>query len=68
MQQHWFRDALSLIDGSESSTGLATRRMALGAAVGGLALAHLEARHLPWVGAPFALAALVWMRWSTRPD
>ena len=34
MQQHWFRDALSLIDGSESSTGLATRRMALGAAVG----------------------------------
>lgn len=34
MQQHWYRDALSLIDGSESSAGLATRRMALGAAVG----------------------------------
>ena len=42
--------------------------IALGAAVGGVALAHLEARHLPWVGAPFALAALAWMRWSTRPD
>jgi len=41
--------------------------IALGAAVGGAALAHLEARHLPWVGAPFALAALAWMRWSTRP-
>ena len=32
-----------------------------------VALAHLEPRHLPWVGAPFALVALVWMRWSTRP-
>ena len=42
--------------------------IALGAAVGGVALAHLEPRHLPWVGAPFALAALAWMRWSTRPD
>jgi DHA1 family inner membrane transport protein len=41
--------------------------IALGAAVGGAALAHLEPRHLPWVGTPFALAALVWMRWSTRP-
>ncbi|MFM8767298.1 MAG: MFS transporter, partial [Rubrivivax sp.] len=41
--------------------------IALGAAVGGAALVHLEARHLPWVGAPFALAALAWMRWSTRP-
>jgi len=40
--------------------------IALGAAVGGVALAHLEPRHLPWVGAPFALAALAWMRWSTR--
>ena len=40
--------------------------IALGAAVGGAALAHLEPRHLPWVGAPFALAALAWMRWSTR--
>jgi len=41
--------------------------IALGAAVGGAALVHLEPRHLPWVGAPFALAALAWMRWSTRP-
>ena len=41
--------------------------IALGAAVGGVALAHLEPRHLPWVGAPFALVALAWMRWSTRP-
>lgn len=41
--------------------------IALGAAVGGAALAHLEPRHLPWVGAPFALAALAWMRLSTRP-
>ena len=40
--------------------------IALGAAVGGVALAHLEPRHLPWVGAPFALVALAWMRWSTR--
>jgi predicted MFS family arabinose efflux permease len=41
--------------------------IALGAAVGGAALTHLEARYLPWVGAPFALVALGWMRWSTRP-
>ena len=41
--------------------------IALGAAVGGGALAHLEPRYLPWVGAPFGLVALVWMRWSTRP-
>ena len=40
--------------------------IALGAAVGGAALAHIEPRHLPWVGAPFALVALVWLRWSTR--
>lgn len=40
--------------------------IALGAAVGGAALTHLEARHLPWVGAPFALLALAWLRWSTR--
>ena len=40
--------------------------IALGAAVGGAALAHIEARHLPWVGAPFALGALAWLRWSTR--
>ena len=41
--------------------------IALGAAVGGAALTHLEARYLPWVGAPFAVVALGWMRWSTRP-
>jgi predicted MFS family arabinose efflux permease len=41
--------------------------IALGAAVGGAALAHLEPRHLPWVGAPFAVGALCWLRWSTRP-
>lgn len=40
--------------------------IALGAAVGGAALTHLEPRHLPWVGAPFALGALAWLRWSTR--
>ena len=40
--------------------------IALGAAVGGAALAHIEPRHLPWVGAPFALLALVWLQWSTR--
>ena len=40
--------------------------IALGAAVGGAALAHLEPRHLPWVGAPFALLALAWLQWSTR--
>lgn len=40
--------------------------IALGAAVGGAALTQLEPRHLPWVGAPFALAALAWTRWSTR--
>lgn len=38
--------------------------IALGAAVGGAALTQLEPRHLPWVGAPFALAALAWTRWS----
>jgi len=40
--------------------------IAVGAAVGGAALAQLEPRHLPWVGAPFALAALAWLRVSTR--
>jgi predicted MFS family arabinose efflux permease len=40
--------------------------IALGAAVGGAALTHLEPRYLPWVGAPFAVVALGWMRWSTR--
>jgi len=40
--------------------------IALGAAVGGAALTHLEPRHLPWVGAPFAMVALCWLRWSTR--
>jgi DHA1 family inner membrane transport protein len=41
--------------------------IALGAAVGGAALSHLEPRYLPWVGAPFAMVALIWLRWSTRP-
>jgi DHA1 family inner membrane transport protein len=41
--------------------------IALGAAVGGAALSHLEPRYLPWVGAPFAVVALIWLRWSTRP-
>jgi predicted MFS family arabinose efflux permease len=41
--------------------------IALGAAVGGAALSHLEPRYLPWVGAPFAVGALCWLRWSTRP-
>jgi DHA1 family inner membrane transport protein len=40
--------------------------IALGAAVGGAALSHLEPRYLPWVGAPFAIVALGWLRWSTR--
>jgi DHA1 family inner membrane transport protein len=40
--------------------------IALGAAVGGAALSHLEPRYLPWVGAPFAMVALCWLRWSTR--
>jgi predicted MFS family arabinose efflux permease len=40
--------------------------IALGAAVGGAALTHLEPRYLPWVGAPFAMVALGWLRWSTR--
>ena len=40
--------------------------IALGAAVGGAALSHLEPRYLPWVGAPFAMVALGWLRWSTR--
>ena len=40
--------------------------IALGAAVGGAALTHLEPRYLPWVGAPFAMVALCWLRWSTR--
>jgi DHA1 family inner membrane transport protein len=40
--------------------------IAWGAAGGGAALTQLEPRHLPWVGAPFALAALAWTRWSTR--
>ena len=40
--------------------------IALGAAVGGAALTHLEPRYLPWVGAPFAIVALGWLRWSTR--
>jgi DHA1 family inner membrane transport protein len=40
--------------------------IALGAAVGGAALSHLEPRYLPWVGAPFAMVALIWLRWSTR--
>jgi DHA1 family inner membrane transport protein len=40
--------------------------IALGAAVGGAALTHLEPRYLPWVGAPFAVVALGWLRWSTR--
>jgi predicted MFS family arabinose efflux permease len=40
--------------------------IALGAALGGAALVYLEPRHLPWVGAPFALAALAWLRLSTR--
>jgi DHA1 family inner membrane transport protein len=40
--------------------------IALGAAVGGAALTHLEPRYLPWVGAPFAMLALCWLRWSTR--
>ena len=40
--------------------------IALGAAIGGAALTQIEPRYLPWVGAPFAIAALIWLRWSTR--
>ena len=40
--------------------------IAVGAAVGGAALTQVEPRYLPWVGAPFALVALIWLRWSTR--
>lgn len=41
--------------------------IALGAALGGAALTQIEAHQLPWVGAPFAMAALAWLRFSTRP-
>ena len=41
---------------------------AAGSALGGAALAVVAPPHLPWVGAPFALAAWVWMRVSTRPS
>ena len=40
---------------------------AAGSALGGAALAMVAPQHLPWVGAPFALAAWLWMRVSTRP-
>jgi DHA1 family inner membrane transport protein len=38
--------------------------MALGAALGGLAVPLTGFAHLPWVGAPLALAALGLLRWS----
>jgi len=40
---------------------------ASGSALGGLALAVVEPHQLPWIGAPFALAAWLWMRMSAYP-
>ena len=42
--------------------------VAAGAALGGAALAHLDAGNLAWVGSPVALLAWAWAAWSMRGD
>jgi len=39
---------------------------AAGAALGGVAIAHLDAGTLPWVATPVALLAWCWAAWSVR--
>jgi len=41
--------------------------MALGAALGGIAVPATGFAHLPWVGAPLALTALALLLWSGAP-
>jgi DHA1 family inner membrane transport protein len=61
---------LALIAGPQTALALSLNTSmiylgtAAGGALGGLALTVLEPQYLPWVGAPFGLLALVWMRWS----
>ena len=39
---------------------------AAGAAIGGVAIVHLDPGNLPWVGSPVALLAWAWAAWSVR--
>jgi DHA1 family inner membrane transport protein len=61
---------LALIAGPQTALALSLNTSmiylgtAAGGALGGLALTVLEPQYLPWVGAPFGLLALVWMRWT----
>ena len=63
---------LALIAGPQTALALSLNSSmiylgtAAGGALGGLALVSVTPDRLPWVGAPFALAAWLWMRVSMR--